>query len=217
MVRVVGLGAGGHAKVVIEILQLLGGYEIVGLLDRREALWNTQVLGIRVLGGDGLLGQLYDQGVRHAFVGLGTVGDTEPRRRLYEEVRGRGWQLVRAIHPRAVVSPSAQIGHGATIMAGAVVNALARLGDNVIVNTGAIIEHDCVVGDHAHVATGARLAGAVVVDDGVHVGLGAAVRQGVRIGRNAVVGAGAVVIDDVPEGVTVAGVPARVLKRAGEG
>ena len=216
MIRVVGLGAGGHAKVVIEILRLMGGYELVGLLDPKRELWGTGILGIRVLGDDDLLPKLYNQGVRHAFIGLGTTGDTRARRRLYEKAHRQGFQIVQAIHPQAVIGPSVEIGHGPTIMAGAVINAAVRLGDNVIVNTGAIIEHDCVIGDHVHIATGARLASTVYVGEGAHIGLSASIRQCIHIGRNAIVGAGAVVVDDVPDSVVVVGVPARILRRVEE-
>ena len=214
--RVIGLGAGGHAKVVIEILRLIGGYELAGLLDPKQELWGTEVLGVPVLGDDSLLPELYNQGVHHAFIGLGTTGDTQPRRQLYEKARRQGFQIVHAIHPQAVIAPSVEIGHGPTIMAGAVINAAARLGDNVIVNTGAIVEHDCVIGDHVHIATGARLASGVHVGEGTHIGLGASIRQCIHIGRNAIVGAGAVVVDDVPDSVVVIGVPARILKRVEE-
>ena len=210
--RVIGLGAGGHAKVVIEILRLIGGYEFVGLLDPKQDIWGTEVLGVSVLGDDSLLPELYDQGVRYAFIGLGSVGDTRPRGQLYEKACHQGFQIVQAIHPQAIIAPSVEIGHGPTIMAGAVINAAARLGDNVIVNTGAIIEHDCIIGDHVHIATGARLASTVRVGKGAHVGVGASVRQCICIGRDAIVGAGAVVVNDVPDNVVVAGVPARILK-----
>lgn len=213
MRRVVGLGAGGHAKVVLEILQLMGGYKFVGLLDPKQELWNTEVLGTPVLGNDDLLPELYKDDVRHAFIGLGTVGDTRLRRQLYEKARVQGFQVVQAIHPQAILSPSVEIGHGPTIMAGAVINANARLGDNVIVNTGAIIGHDCIIGDHVHIATGARLASTVQVGEGAHIGLGASILQCVRIGGNVVVGAGAVVVNDVPDDVVVVGVPARILRK----
>lgn len=211
MIRVVGIGAGGHAKVVIDILRLMGGYEIVGLLDADKELWGTDVLGIRVLGDDSLLPQLYEQGIRDAFIGVGTVGDTQPRIRLYESARKQEFRIVRAVHPRAVVALSAAIGEGPTIMAGAVINPDARLGDNVIVNTAAVVEHDCVIGPHAHIATGAVLAGMVTVGQGAHVGAGASVRQGIAIGERAVIGVGAVVVRDVPAGTTVVGVPAEPI------
>jgi UDP-perosamine 4-acetyltransferase len=209
MIPVIGFGAGGHAKVVIEILRSMQEYTIVGLLETRSELWHTSVLGVEVLGDDSMMAELKSRGMEHAFIGVGTVGDMQPRRELYEKVACFGFQLVPAIHAAAIVTPSATIGAGPTIMAGAIVNANTVIGDNVIVNTGAIVEHDCVIGDHTHIATGARLAGGVHVGPGSHIGIGAVVRQEIRIGEGAIVGAGAVVVKDVPAGKTVMGVPAR--------
>ena len=209
MIPVVGFGAGGHAKVVIEVLRSMLTYEIVGLLDTQLER-GANILGVEVLGDDSLMAELKERGIEHAFIGVGTVGDAQPRRQLYQKVVGAGLQIVPAIHAAAVVSVSAQIGVGPTIMAGAIVNANAVIGDNVIVNTGAIVEHDCVIGDHTHIATGARLAGGVHVGPGSHIGIGAVVRQEIKIGEGAIVGAGAVVVRDVPPGTTVIGVPARI-------
>lgn len=211
--RVLGLGAGGHAKVVIDILRRMGGFEIVGLLDPKADLWGEKLLNVPILGGDELLQDLLEEGVRGGFIGLGGVGDTSPRRHLYERARRNGLELVDAIDPAAVVSATAEVGHGPTVMAGAIINAAARLGDNVIVNTSATIEHDCIIGDHVHIATGARLASTVRVGQGAHVGIGASIRQGIRIGANAIVGAGAAVVHDVPDRVVVVGVPARILRK----
>jgi len=209
MIPVVGFGAGGHAKVVIEILRSRGEFQIVGLLDAQRELRGTQVLGAEVLGDDSLMAELKQRGINHAFIGVGTVGDAQPRRQLYDKVTSFGFQIAPAIHAAATVSSSAQIGVGPTIMAGAIVNANAVIGDNVIVNTGAIVEHDCMLGDHVHIATGARLAGGVHIGPASHIGIGAVVRQDIRIGEGAIVGAGAVVVRDVPAGKTVMGVPAR--------
>jgi sugar O-acyltransferase (sialic acid O-acetyltransferase NeuD family) len=212
---VIGIGAGGHAKVVIEILRLVGGYDFVGLLDANPETWGTRLMGVGVLGDDVLLAKLYQEGVRCVFIGKGAVGDTGTRKRLYQEAQRLGFEVVRAVHPQAIVSSSAEIGNGPTVMAGAVINAAAHIGDNVIINTGAIVEHDCVVESHVHVATGARLAGGVRVGEGAHIGMGASIKQGITISRQAIVGAGAVVVRDVPDGMTVAGVPAKVLNKAG--
>lgn len=206
-----GLGAGGHAKVALDTLAAMGGFEVVGLLDPRQELWGRQVAGVPVLGGDDLLAER-PGGARHVFLGLGAGHETGPRRRLWERARADGYDVVTLRHPAAVVSPSARLGDGATLLATAVVNAGAELGANVIVNTGAIVEHDCRIGDHVHVAVGAVLASGVVVSEGAHVGAGATVLQGLSVGARAVVGAGAVVTHDVEPDVVVAGVPARVLR-----
>ena len=210
-VQAIGVGAGGHAVVVMEILKMTGACDIIGLLDARRDLWRTEVDGATVLGGDELLPSLYRGGVHAAFMGVGSVGYGRVRRDLYARVVGHGFELLTAIHPRAVVSSTARVGGGATVMAGACINPGATLGNNVIVNTGAIVEHHCVIGDHVHIASGARLAGGVTVGECSHVGLGASVLQNVRIGTSAVVGAGAVVIDDVEDYAIVVGVPANML------
>lgn len=210
-VRAVGLGAGGHAKVVIEILQATELVELVGLLDNDPAMTAKKVLGVPVLGPDTMLGSIVHQGVTHFFVGVGSTGNTSLRRRLNEAATALGMTPIAALHQQAIVSRSARLGLGCQVMAGAIVNAEAVVGANVCINTGAIVEHDCRVGDHVYIATGARIGGAVSIGDGAFVGAGATIRQSVAVGAGAIVGAGAVVVGDVPAGVTVVGVPARPL------
>ncbi len=216
MIPIIGLGGGGHSKVIIDTLRCVGGYDIRGILDPKRELWNRRILGVPVLGDDSLLPQLLAEGVRSAFIGLGGVGNNRPRRQLYEKVIRLGFLVVSPIHPSAVIAASAEVGKGTAVLACAVINAAAQVGSNVIVNTGAIVEHDCIIGDHVHIATGARLASSVLVGDGSHIGAAACVRQCTRIGCNAVVGAGAVVISDVPDRVIVIGIPARILRSVQE-
>jgi len=211
-VQVVGLGAGGHAKVVIEILRCHESCELIGLLDPKSELHGKSVLSVPVLGGDDLLAVLKRDGICHFFVGLGSTGDSRPRQRLFELALQHGMKPIDAVHPQAIISPSAEIGEGVTVMAGAVINACARLGVNVIVNTGAIVEHDCVIGDHVHIATSAQLASTVQVGTGAHIGAGATIRQCTAIGEGAIVGAGAVVVKDIPPYAVAVGVPARPVR-----
>jgi UDP-perosamine 4-acetyltransferase len=210
--QVIGLGAGGHGKVVLEALLLAGEWEARGVLDPDPTLQGGRVAGVPVLGDDSLLPGLQADGVTGFFVGVGSVGDARLRQRLFAWALGLGLEPVTVVHPRAVVSPSARLGRGVCVLAGAVVNADAHLGDNVIVNTGALVEHDCLLADHAHVATGATLGGGVRVGAGAHIGLGACVREGLCIGAQAIVGAGAVVVAEVMAEVVVVGVPARYLR-----
>ncbi|MDY6973312.1 MAG: acetyltransferase [Thermodesulfobacteriota bacterium] len=210
--QVIGLGAGGHASVIIDILHMDDRYKVVGLLDQSPGRRGDDVLGVPVLGADDCLSALADDGVTHFFVGIGSTDRVEPRRRLYEMALSLGMTPVSVIHPEATVATSASLGAGVTIMAGAVINARAFLGANVIINTGAIIEHDCNLGNHVHVATGARLAGTVRLETGVHIGAGATVRQDITVGENAIVGIGAAVVKDIASDTVVAGVPAEILK-----
>jgi UDP-perosamine 4-acetyltransferase len=207
--RAVGIGAGGHAKVLLDALQVRGDVDVVGLVDSDPDLKGMKVLGVTVIGGDEALEGLRRDGVSHAFLGVGGTGDNEPRRRLWDLAHSHGFQLLSVIHPSAVLSPSASLGEGVCVCPGAIVGAGARLGCNVIVNSGAIVEHDCDIGDHVHVASGAVLAGGVTVGEGAHIGAGASIRQGVHVGRGALVAMGAAVVADVPDRAVVAGVPAR--------
>ena len=214
MKRIVGLGAGGHAKILVELVTRAGGFEIAGFTDPDATRWGGALMGFPVVGSDAELPRLRDEGVLAAFVGVGAVAaaGNRVRQRLFLEARRLGFELPSLVHDRAIVSPSASVGRGAVIMGGAVLNAAVRVGDNVTIYSGAVVEHDCVIGDHVQVSPGANLAGAVRAGEGAFIGIGATIIQGVRIGAWATVGAGATVIADVADGAVVAGVPARVVK-----
>lgn len=205
------LGGGGHARVLIDSLLSSGAATPVAALDRDRSLWGNRILGIPVTGSDDLIPEVVRQGVTHFVVGVGAVGDNEPRRRLFDLGRFHSLTALTVQHPSAVCSRWAKVGAGSVLFPLAIVNAGSIVGDNVIVNSGAIVEHDCEIGDHVHVATGARLTSATRVGTGAHIGAGATIRQGISIGEWAVVGAGAVVVADVPPRTTVVGVPARPL------
>ena len=209
---IVGAGAGGHARSLLELFDALGDRLVVGLVDPDAALHGTAVLGRPVLGGDEELERVFAAGVRAAFVGVGTVDGAGPRRRIFERLVELGFELPVLCHPSAIRARSAMLGAGTVVLAGAIVNAQAVIGRNVIVNTGAIVEHDCRIEDHVHLATGCRLGGGVTIETGCHVGIGATVIQGVSVGAGALVAAGAVVVRDVPPGSRVAGVPAVPMK-----
>lgn len=203
---VVIVGAGGHAKVIVELIRAEGRYHPVGCTDSGAAAGG--VLGLPWLGTDEALPALRAQGVRHAFVAL---GGNALRLKVARAVEALGFELVNALSPRAVLSPSARIGRGVAVMAGAVVNAEASVGDLAIINTNASVDHDCVIGEAAHVAPGCALAGNVRVGALAFLGAGTAVIPGITIGEGATVGAGAAVVRDVAAKTVAVGVPARPL------
>jgi UDP-perosamine 4-acetyltransferase len=207
--RAVGLGAGGHAGVLVEIVRATDCAELAGWLDADARRHGTLHYGVRVLGADDLLARLRAEGVRAAFVAFASIRDPGPRARAFDLLQRHGFEPLKLVHPSALLSGSCELGRGVQVLPGAIVNAAATIGDNAIVNSGAIVEHDCRVGAHTHVATGARLGGGVTIGEGAHIGIGAVIRQSIRVGEGAVVGAGAVVVADVPPRAVVYGNPAR--------
>jgi UDP-perosamine 4-acetyltransferase len=215
MVPVIGVGAGGHTKVLLDILRSWPDFNVIGLLDADAMHVGQFVLGCPILGDDSLLPQLArEQCGLVFFLGVGSVAATTKRRRIWERTTATGIPPIsRIVAPSAVVSPAAILGRGTVVLPGAIVNAGAQLGENVIVNSRAVVEHDCAVGDHTHIATGACLSGGVRVGSDSLIGAGSVVRQYISIGNNAVVGAGACAVRDVPDGSVVVGVPARALQK----
>lgn len=211
LIDVVGLGAGDHAAVIIEALNAVGGYNIVGLLDPDISEFRIGNLTLPILGDDRLLVELPNRNIRYFFNGLGSVKSTTSRSEVFEKACACGLQPISIVHPTARISPSAQLGRGVIVLVGAYIGPRAKLNDNVLINTGAIVEHDCELGDHVHVAPGAILGGRVKVGPGVHVGMGSRVIQGCSIGERAIVGAGAVVVQEVKPHEIVVGVPARPI------
>lgn len=205
------LGAGGHGRVVLDILQRAGTHVPVGFLDNNPALAGRRVDGLPVLGGMGALPELKRSGVGCAVI---AIGDNGVRRSMGDLLERQGFEIIRAIHPSAQLAGSVTLGKGVVIAAGALVCAHCQVGDYAILNTGCIVDHESMIGVAAHVCPGVRLAGHVTVESGAFVGIGATVIQNVRIGFEAVVGAGAVVTEDVAPMTTVVGVPARETKSA---
>ncbi len=204
--QIVIFGAGGHAKVVIDAIEMEGLHKIAFLADADNALVGTTLQGYPVCSEkEGFVARA--SGVTRAFV---AIGHNAMRQRIATAARGCGFVLARVVHPAATVARSVSLGAGTLVMPGCVINAEARIGTNVIINTGAIIEHDCCVGDDAHIAPRATLCGGAWVGAGTLVGAGAVILPGVKVGAGVTVGAGALVLSDVPDGARIFGVPARV-------
>lgn len=203
-VTLVVFGSGGHGKVVADVA-LRAGFYVAAFADddmRREgeSIWRRPVLN-------------WDSIIRRwarPIVALG-VGENIAREKCHERIVSTGFEVATLAHPSATVAASGRVGAGTVLLAHAVVNADARVGPGVIVNTGAIVEHDCVVEAYAHLSPNVSLGGAAYIGARSHIGLGAVILPGIRVGADVVVGAGAVVHRDVPDGLTVVGVPARPL------
>ncbi len=209
MPPIVGYGAGGHARSLMDAIATGGVFELVAFVDDDPATDSMHDVPVRT--GQSALAQLREEGVAHAFVGVGGVEQRDARRRVFGLLRAAGFELPPIVHGSASVSALAALGAGAQVLAHAVVNTAAVLREGAIVNTGAIVEHDCDVGVSAHLGPGAVVGGGAVIGESAHIGMGAVVVEGVRVGEGAFVAAGAVVTSDVPAGERVGGIPARPL------
>lgn len=205
--RVVILGGGGHAKVVIDILEQAGEVDIAGFVSAAEQ--PDALCGYRRLGSDDVLVATLRDGIQNAFV---AIGDNRRRQDCIGALQRQGFTLINAISPAAVISKYASLARGIAVMPGAVINAGARLDDGVIVNTNASVDHDCVIGACVHIAPGVALAGCVTLGEGVFLGAGTTVIPNIAIGAWTTVGAGAAVVADLPDRVVAVGVPATVKR-----
>lgn len=200
-------GASGHAKVVIDLIEKSGIFCVHALFDDNLALHGQKVYGYEVMGGKDMLAQTNLLQVRRAIV---AIGSNNVRTRVADWLAANGGLLSEAlIHPSAQLARGVSVGVGSVVMAGAVVNSDSRIGRNVIINTGAIIDHDCAIGDAVHVAPGVTLCGGIEVGSNTLIGAGAVIHPNLRIGRDVIIGAGATVLNDVPDGITVVGTPAK--------
>lgn len=206
---VVILGAGGHAKVLVEAL-LASAKAIVGVVDPDPALAGRTVHGIPIIGNDDEV-MKYPKDSVCLVNGMGSVGCLFRRRELFERFKAKGYTFVPVVHPSAVIASGVELGEGAQVMAGAVIQPGCRIGANTILNTRTSIDHDCRIGDHVHVAPGTVFSGDVSVGNTSHIGPGVTIIQGIAIGQGCVVGAGSVVLKNIPDGVTAYGVPAKVV------
>lgn len=210
MKDIVIVGAGGHARVVLDVIRQTGGFNVRGFIDTasRDGQ-NTMHEGLPIFTGDAAVEELRSEGVEYAVI---AIGDNQARQTMAERLSKSDFTMATLVHPSAIIANGVAIGSGTVIFAGVIINPSTYIGDNVILNTAATIDHDCVIENCAHIAPGVHLAGHVRVGERALVGVGAAVKPNIRIGNDARVGVGAAVIHDVPRGVTVVGVPARVIE-----
>lgn len=208
MEQVLVFGTGGHAKVVIDIIEKEGRYSVSGVIDHRP----QQTLyfeNYTYLGTDDDIGKL---GI---FQGIVAVGDNGLRQQIAEKIAALlpKFRFITAIHPSAQIARGVEISSGSVVMAGSCINSDTRIGAHCIINTRSSIDHDCVIEDFASIAPGATLGGNVRVGYGSAIGLGASVIHKVSIGAHSLIGAGAVVVKDLPGNVVAYGVPCRVIRR----
>lgn len=190
-------GASGHAKVILEIIEL-NNISIENVFDADHA--KTTLLNYSV-------NHDLKQVKSNTFV---AIGNNSIRKKIVEQYDLTPDSL---IHPSAVISKYVGMGIGSVVMAGVSINADSKIGDHCILNTNCSVDHDCIIEDYVHVSPNASLAGNVQIGEGTHVGIGSTIIQGIKVGRNCIIGAGAVIIKDVPDHSVVVGNPGKVIKK----
>lgn len=199
------IGAGGHAKVVIEILR--DSNICVDFCIGNPGSPN-QCAGIPVVIGDDHLVRLKNAGYSMVFV---AIGENKLRHQLAEYAKSLGYELINAISPRAIISPSVNIGVGVAIMSGVIVNAESKIDDGVILNTGCTVDHDCVIDEYVHIGPQSALAGNVRVCRFVFLGIGNVVIPNIVIDESVSIGAGSLIVSDIPKNFKGFGSPVKLL------
>ena len=195
MDKILLVGAGGHARSCIDVLEEENQFEIAGLIEKGESISNES-LGYPVIGTDDDLKVLRQQ-YKNALITVGQIKLPKIRIKLYQLLKELDFTLPVIVSSQAYVSKHSQIGEGSIIMHGVIINSNAKIGNNCIINNKSLIEHDAAIGDHCHIATGAIINGEVSVGDETFIGSGALTRQAISIGENCVIGAGVVLKNDI--------------------
>lgn len=200
--RVILAGAGGHAKVIFDILQTLKVTDVAFFDDRVKTFKGLEYLGTMV--------DLFHQ--KQSFFDnvqlIIAIGNNQVRKEIAEKLSHFKVHYMTVISPSAIISSSSVIDEGSVVMPNAVLNTDCTIGKHCIINTSSIIEHDNCIQDYVHISPGVSLAGGVRISEGSHVGIGACCIQGITIGKWTTIGAGAAVVTDISERTLALGVPA---------
>ena len=214
MKNIIIIGAGGHASVIIDIIEKSKMYRIYGLIDQFLPQ-HTIKYGYEIIGDESILLKIN----KEIYGGIVTIGDNWVRKKMVDQINllVPDFKYVTAIHPSAVISDHSKIGDGTAVMAGVIINGNTIIGDQCIINTKSSIDHNCMIGDYVSVAPGATLGGNVKVGDVSAISLGAKVIHSLQIGEHTVIGAGATVLSDIDSYKVAYGTPAKIIRSRTQG
>lgn len=209
--KIILVGSGQQARVVLYNIEAEGKYEVVGIIDSDTKKKNQEFLGIKIIGDYFDIDKIKEEyGINKFFIAFGNM---QYRKSTYEMFKDKGWKAVNIIHPNAVISKDAKLGEGILIECGCLVTPNPIIGNNVVINTGSQVNHDNIVEDHVYIASGVVLSGGVrigsntLLDDGVIVTLGR------KVDKNCIIGAGAIVTKDIVENSVAYGNPAKIIRK----
>lgn len=207
--KIVVIGAGGHAKAVIDTIERQGRYQIIGLLDKGKTA-GDRISGYEVLGDETWLAHP-DHALDGAIV---AIGDNWTRGQVWQRIKRMRPELtfVTAIHPSAVIAKGARVGAGSVVMSGAFVGCDASIGEHAVLYAHSLVEHDSRIGDFVSFAPKAAAGGNAAVGDYAAIAIGATIIHGVSVGEHSVIGAGSTVIRDIAPLSVAYGTPARIVR-----
>ena len=193
------VGAGGHARACLDVIEQEGRFVVKGLVGLPKEV-GSSILNNPVLGTDEDLSTLLGH-CANAIIAVGQIKTPDPRIRLFDLLQQNNCTLPTIVSPRAYVSPHANLEAGTIVMHGAVINAGAVVGKNCIINSQSLVEHDVVIADHCHIATAATINSGVCIGTGTFIGSNSSVKQGVSIGDRCVIGMGQQVLANCKTGI----------------
>jgi len=195
---VIVIGTGGHAKVLIDALNL-SGRKVIGLTDPVKKP-GENFFGVNVLGSDDEVLRFSTNEIR-LVNGLGSLPENSLRLKLTNKMEANGYQFTEVIHPSAIIANDVTLENGVQIMAGVIIQTGTKVGRSSIINTGVIVEHDCNLNDDCHLAPGVTLSGGITIGRGSHIGTGTSIIHGITIGKNCIIAAGSIIHKNIPDDV----------------
>lgn len=198
--KVVIIGAGGHAKVIADII-IKSGDEVVGFLDDNIEKDTIVIDNYKVIGKTEDCLKLKEDKELYFII---AIGNNFTRKDIAEKYN---LNYYTAIHPTAIIAMQVQIEKGTVIMANTCINPNTKIGKHCIINTGAIVEHDNIIDDYVHISPNATLCGTVTIGEGIHIGAGSVIKNNVTITNDCIIGAGGVVVKNIEESGIYVGVP----------
>ena len=199
--KIVLIGGGGHCHSVIDVIEQINKYEIIGIVDIKENI-GKKVLDYEIIGCDDDLETIF-LSCTNALITVGQIKTNDLRVKLFDKLKKIGFDLPVVISSLAYVSKHSFISEGTIIMHHALVNANVKIGKNCIINTKALIEHDCIIGDNCHISTASVINGGVIVKDNTFFGSNSMSKEYVEIGENCVIGGGTKVLSNIVNNTVV--------------
>ena len=205
MAEIIIIGAGGHSKVVQDVIQTSIDHKVIAVLD--DAIGDRYKRDEVVYSNFSYLNEINKNAYKYHIA----IGNNQVRKEIFNRLNIPVDKFITLVHSTAIISETVDLGFGSVVMPSVVINADSEIGNHCIINTGSIIEHDCSVGSYAHISPNATLTGNVKVGAGTHVGSSATIIPGKHIGQWSIIGAGSVVINNIEDKKKAVGVPAKLI------